>query len=657
MKAARSVWSGGKAGDTSKAYLSLFYIDIETFSSVDLTRAGSYRYCESDDFEILLLSYAVNDGEVYTIDFAHGEKMPEFLQQALHDGKTIFVAHNAGFERIVLSKFFHHPLPIHQWRCTRVWASYHGLPASLEDVGQVLGLSVRKMPEGKRLIKRFSVPDKLGERAVVSREDPEWQTFREYNERDTEVTRQLWQLQHQYPLPDREWELYFLDQRMNDRGVKADIPFVRAAQQMDQAAKADLLQKAKAITGLSNPNSPVQLQNWLKTQGIQLPDLCRETVAAAIPLVSNDIQRVLTIRQELSQTSTKKYQAILDSVSSDGYLRGMMQFYGAGRTGRWSAKRVQIQNLKRNSLDQIEKARELGLKKRGVTLELIYGSVSDVVSQLVRTALIPETGKHFLVADFSAIEARVLAYMAQEQWRLSAFADGEDLYCRSASMMWGVPVVKNGVNGHLRQKGKIAELALGYGGSVNALIRMGALQMGLNQEELPDIVSRWRRSNPAIVDLWSDVDQAIRRCISKRIALKHRFFTIDCDGEYLSIQLPSGRKLFYRHPRLEYEQNRLCFAYDGMTTGKGWGTVSSYGAKVVENITQAIARDVLAEALFRLEEAGYDLVFTVHDEVVISDSNEKALDDICRILHTPPSWAPALNLKAEGYVCDFYMKK
>ena len=655
-KRARSVWSGGKPGEQSKGYLSLLYLDIETFSGEDLRKAGLYRYCESKDFELLCLGYAVNDEPVKVVDLVHGDTIPLVVIDLLTEGPAICVAHNAAFERVALSRYLGQKLPIHKWRCTEVWSSYCGLPSSLKDVGHVLRLGTQKLNCGEKLIRKFCVPGKDGKRLHTNQYDPDWRSFLAYNVRDVETDRELWKYLSMHPIPDQEWELYHLDQIMNDRGIRADVQFAAAALEMDKQERSRLIRKAQEI-GVQNPNSTVQMKKWLAEKGVRISDLTKGTIEQIKGQTSGKVRQMLEIRQCLSKTSTRKYQAVLESVSSDGYLRGVLQFYGAARTGRWTAKRVQVQNLKRNSLPDLEAARSCVLKKEKTTLELLFPSVSEVLSQLVRTVLIPDANCKFLVADFSAIEARVLAYIAQEKWRLEAFANGEDLYCRSASMMWKIPVIKNGENGHLRQKGKIAELALGYGGSEGALRRMGALEMGLEQEELSEMVSRWRHANPAITKLWSTTDQAVKTAVSRLTSVSTTFFTVSCLGAYLTILLPSGRKLFYRNPRLERKGlNGTCFVYDGITTGKGWGPIESYGAKVVENITQAIARDLLAEAMLRLNKAGYDLVFTVHDEIVICNSSVHELDKICQIMCIPPVWAPELVLKAEGYSCDFYMK-
>ena len=636
-------------------------IDIETYSSVNLAKSGVYKYSESDDFEILLFAYSVDGSEVKVVDLAMGEKIPLPIINALTDENIIKWAFNAQFERICLSKYIGKPMSAKSWRCTMVWAAVLGLPLSLEGVGAVLGLEKQKITEGKELIRYFCVPGKRKDGTTIRHypcDAPDkWMSFKEYNIRDVEVEISIQKRLSRFPVPDSEWQNYILDQKINDRGIMLDMDFVESAIKCDTEMRETNLQTAREITGLDNPNSTVQLKKWLAEQGVETESLSKDSVESLLESATDNVTEMLNIRKQLAKSSVKKYDAMVNAVCSDGRARGLIQFYGANRTGRYAGRLIQVQNLPQNHLPDLEQARTLVKKGFYTETEMLYDFVPLVLSELIRTAFVPKPGCRFYVADFSAIEARVIAWLAGERWRQDVFAGGGDIYCASASQMFHVPVEKNGVNGHLRQKGKIAELALGYGGSVGALKAMGALRMGINESELQPLVDVWRQANPKIVRFWYAVDSAIKECIKEKHDTKTHGIGFSLQSGILFITLPSGRKLAYVKPRIG--ENRFggeSVTYEGIGGTKKWERLESYGAKFVENIVQATARDILAEAMLRLNNEGYGVVMHIHDEVVIEAPPETSIDEICRVMGQTPKWADGLLLRADGYVCDFYRK-
>lgn len=638
-------------------------IDIETYSSVNLAKSGAYPYAASSDFELLLFGYAVDFGPVKVIDLTQGEQIPIEIYQALDDPTIIKSAFNAQFERVCLSRFVGHQLSPQGWHCSRVWAATLGLPLSLKDVGTVLGLDKQKITAGKELVKYFCtpcMPTKTNQgrtRNFPYHAPDKWQLFKEYNQRDVEVEMAISQKLSSYPVPQSEWELYWMDQRINDRGILIDQELVDNAIKCDQTFRQQYFAKSQKITGLDNPNSPLQLKTWLNEQGVQVDSLAKTAVADLVKTSSGQIKKVLTLRQLLAKSSIKKYQAMQNAMSNDHRVHGLLQFYGATRTGRWAGRLVQVQNLPRNSLPELQAVRDLVKQGNFETLGLLYESVPDVLSQLIRTAFIPKAGYSFYVADFSAVEARVIAWLSGETWRQEAFAQNKDIYCESASQMFGVPVVKHGINGELRQKGKIAELALGYGGSVGALKAMGATKMGLTEDELPSLVTMWREASPNIVQFWWDVDQAAKNCIRTHLHTNTHGMNFSYQGNCLFIQLRSGRRLCYPQPKIGLNRfGSESITFMGINTVKKWGRIETYGAKLVENIVQATSRDLLAWAMFRLEKAGYPSVIHIHDETVIEASKGKSLDEIIAIMTETPSWAKGLILNAAGFVGDFYQK-
>lgn len=638
-------------------------IDIETYSSVNLAKSGAYPYAASSDFELLLFGYAVDFGPVKVIDLTQGEQIPIEIYQALDDPTIIKSAFNAQFERVCLSRFVGHQLSPQGWHCSRVWAATLGLPLSLKDVGTVLGLDKQKITAGKELVKYFCtpcMPTKTNQgrtRNFPYHAPDKWQLFKEYNQRDVEVEMAISQKLSSYPVPQSEWELYWMDQRINDRGILIDQELVDNAIKCDQTFRQQYFAKSQKITGLDNPNSPLQLKTWLNEQGVQVDSLAKAAVADLVKTSSGQIKKVLTLRQLLAKSSIKKYQAMQNAMSNDHRVHGLLQFYGATRTGRWAGRLVQVQNLPRNSLPELQAVRDLVKQGNFETLGLLYESVPDVLSQLIRTAFIPKAGYLFYVADFSAVEARVIAWLSGETWRQEAFAQNKDIYCESASQMFGVPVVKHGINGELRQKGKIAELALGYGGSVGALKAMGATKMGLTEDELPPLVTMWREASPNIVQFWWDVDQAAKNCIRTHLHTNTHGMNFSYQGNCLFIQLRSGRRLCYPQPKIGLNRfGSESITFMGINTVKKWGRIETYGAKLVENIVQATSRDLLACAMFRLEKAGYPSVMHIHDETVIEAPKGKSLDEIIAIMTETPSWAKGLILNAAGFVGDFYQK-
>ena len=636
-------------------------IDIETYSSVNLTKSGVYKYCEADDFEILLFAYSVDGGEVKVVDLAMGEKIPLPVLNALTDENVMKWAFNAQFERICLSKYIGKHMTAKAWRCTMVWAATLGLPLSLEGVGAVLGLEKQKLTEGKELIRYFCTPGKLRDGTTIRhlpQDAPErWEQFKKYNIRDVEVEMSIQQRLSKFPVPETEWQNYILDQEINDRGIMLDMDLVESAIECDNEMRESNLKTAREITGLENPNSTVQLKEWLSEQGVKTETLSKDAIEELLSEATDNVAEMLNIRKQLAKSSVKKYTAMETAVCKDSRARGLIQFYGANRTGRYAGRLIQVQNLPQNHLPDLEQARTL--VKRGFynDIEMLYDFVPFVLSELIRTAFVPKPGCRFYVADFAAIEARVIAWLAGEGWRQDVFANGGDIYCASASQMFHVPVDKNGVNGHLRQKGKIAELALGYGGSVGALKAMGAVQMGIDESELQPLVDAWRQANTKIVRFWYSVDSAVKECIKERHDTKTHGISFSLQSGILFITLPSGRRLAYVKPRIG--ENRFggeSVTYEGISGAKKWERLESYGAKFVENIVQATARDILAEAMLRLNTSGFDIVMHIHDEAVIEAAPETSLDEICRVMGQTPAWADGLILRADGYVCDFYRK-
>lgn len=638
-------------------------IDIETYSSTNLSKAGVYRYADSDDFEILLFGYAVDTGEVQVIDLACGEKIPAAIIEALSDDAVIKWAFNAQFERVCLSHYIKHWLAPGSWHCTMVWSATLGLPLSLEGVGSVLGLDRQKLKAGHDLIKYFCMPctptkANAGRTRNLPQHDREkWQRFTFYNQRDVETEMSIQKRLSIFPVSATEWQHYKLDQEINDRGIQIDTTLVRQAIVCDDTFRHTHLKIAQELTGLENPNSPIQLKEWLAANGMPLPSLSKSEVATALETATGTVKTVLELRQQLAKSSVKKYTAMEAAKCHDGRIHGLLQFYGANRTGRWSGRLVQVQNLPQNHLPDLALARSLIKSGQFDMVELLYDSVPSVLSELIRTACIPKQGCRFFVADFSAIEARVIAWLAKESWRMKVFAAGGDIYCASASQMFHVPVVKHGVNGHLRQKGKIAELALGYGGSVGALKAMGAIEMGIPEEELPPLVAAWRTTNPHIVKLWWDIDRATKKCVKEHVSTEAHGICFKYQSGCLFLQLPSGRRLSYVKPRIALNRfGKEAVTYEGIGSTKKWERLESYGAKFVENIVQATSRDILAEAMERLNGSGFNIVMHVHDEVIIEAPCNASLTTICTIMGQPPNWADGLLLHADGYVCDFYQK-
>ncbi|WP_295149136.1 DNA polymerase [uncultured Peptoniphilus sp.] len=637
-------------------------IDLETYSSVDLGKSGVYKYAESGDFEILLFAYSIDDGEVKVIDLASGEIIPEEILSALSDESIEKWAFNANFERVCLSRFLGKRLKPQGWYCTMIWSAYIGLPLSLEKVGEVLKLDKQKMNEGKALIKYFSIPCKqtktngMRTRNLPHHDLEKWSTFKEYNKRDVETEMAIKKKLSAFPIPHSEWENYWIDQNINDRGILIDEVLVDSAIKLDEILRDENMDRAIELTGLENPNSPLQLKEWLNKKGLEIDSLAKKDVESALKNTEGDIKEVLELRQELSKSSVRKYDAMKNVKGKDNRARGLIQFYGANRTGRYSGRLIQVQNLRRNNLKDLELARSLVKNRDYETMEILYESPSDILSQLIRTAFIPKDGTRFIISDFSAIEARVLAWLAGEQWVLDAFENGEDIYCRTASRMFGMPVEKHGVNGHLRQKGKIATLACGYQGALGALKAMGGIEMGLSEDELQSIVDSWREANPNIVSLWWDIDSVVKRVVKTRGKEEYKNLVISYEKGILFIELPSKRRLAY--PKAKIGTNRFggeSVVYEGIVVGNKWDKIESYGGKFVENIVQAIARDILAEAMMRLEKKGFNIVMHIHDEVVI-ESDSSSIEEINEIMSSVPSWAPGLILDADGFESEFYKK-
>lgn len=638
-------------------------LDLETYSSADLRRTGPTKYAEADDFEILLMSYAFDDDPVAVWDFT-SQGTPPWLAEVLTDPDVLKVAWNMSFERSCFHAALGVYTPPEQWRDAMTLAAMNGLPLSLEDAGQALQLTEKKLETGKALIAYFCKPCKQtiangGRTRNLPEHAPEkWEKFIEYCRRDTGVERTIYNRLLRFHVPDWERKVEALDARINERGVMVDIELAEAAVYVDETARKEHMDEMRHLTGLDNPNSVAQLKDWLETVGLTCESLNKAAVADLKKTATDPTtRRVLELRQLLGKTSTKKYLAILDAVCKDHRVRGLLQYYGAARTGRWAGRRVQLQNLSQNHLADIDKVRELVRQRDLETLELAFDSVPDVLSQLIRTALVAKPGHTFLVADYSAIEARVIAYLAGEKWRMDTFAQGGDIYCSSASQMFGVPVVKHGINGHLRQKGKIAELACGYGGGVGALKNFGADKMGLTEEEMQTIVNQWRQASPTIPKFWRDTENAAKRALEN----PGRTFTLPCgvkyrkDADALRCQLPSGRVLSYWGARLD-DDGSICFMGQNQTTRK-WEKTETWGGKLVENIVQAYARDCLAVALLRLDEAGFAPVFHVHDEVICEEPiGGRTWQDVADIMGRPIDWAPGLLLRGDGYDTKFYMK-
>lgn len=640
-------------------------IDIETYSDVQLPKTGVYRYCESDNFEILLFAYSVDSQPVQLVDLACGETIPEEIIAALEDDTVIKWAFNAAFERICLSRFLGYPtgtyLSPESWRCSMIWAATMGLPLSLEGVGAVLGLEKQKLTEGKDLIKYFCQPCAATKsnggrtRNLPFHAPDKWEAFKRYNIRDVETEMGIQHKLRKFPVPDEVWEEYHIDQEINDRGVRLDMELVQQAIAMDTRSREELTAAMKDMTALENPNSVQQMKQWLSDNGIETDSLDKKAVAELLKDAPDNLADVLTLRQQLAKSSVRKYQAMEKTVCSDGRARGMFQFYGANRTGRFSGRNIQLQNLPQNHLPDLSEARSLVRSGDFDGVELLYEDVPDTLSQLIRTAFIPREDSLFYVADFSAIEARVIAWFAGESWRQQVFENGGDIYCASASQMFKVPVEKHGINGHLRQKGKIAELALGYGGSVGALKAMGALDMGLSEDELPVLVDAWRQANPRIVEFWWAVDRAVMEAVKYKHTTTDYGLTFSCKSGMLFITLPSGRKLAYVKPKIGTNKfGGSCITYEGVGGTKKWERLDSYGPKFVENIVQATARDILCYAMKTLRCCS--IVMHIHDELVIEADPKVSLDAICEQMGRTPPWAKGLLLRADGYTTPFYKK-
>ena len=643
-------------------------IDIETFSDIDLIKCGVYKYADSPAFEILLFAYSIDDGEINIIDLVNGEELPEEIAEAIKSDTVIKTAFNAQFERVCLSKYLGLPegeyLNPQSWYCTAVQAAELSLPSSLADVGAALGLERQKMTEGKELIKYFCVPCKPtksngGRTRNMPKDAPDkWTLFKEYCKRDVDVERQIAEKLKKYPLSKSEHDLYVLDQRINDRGVLVDLEFARQAVKLNSIQSAVATEQAYTLTGLENPNSVAQLKEWLIENGVEIDSLSKKAVAALADETDGDIQEMLHLRLLMSKTSVKKYEAVMRSVCKDNRVRGMMRFCGASRIGRWSGQILQVQNLPQNHLPDLTLARDIVKDGDFEMLDMTFGNVPNVLSELIRTVLIPKQNHRFIVADFSAIEARVLSWLAGEQWRLDTFRNGGDIYCASASQMFRVPVEKHGVNGHLRQKGKISELACGYGGSVGALKNMGAVEMGVPEDELQGLINDWRNANPHIVKLWTEVGNAAMKAIKEKTIVSLGKLVFMYERGILFIRLPSGRRLSYIKPRIG--TNRFggdSITYMGVGASKKWERLETFGGKLVENIVQAIARDLLASAMMNVANAGYDIVFHVHDEIIAeAPDGQGSVDEMCKLMSINPDWADGIPLSADGYECEYYRK-
>ena len=636
-------------------------IDIESYSDVDLYKCGVYKYSSSPNFEILLFGYSVDGGDVKVADLACGEEIPAEILAALSDESVTKWAFNAMFERVCLSNYLGEWLEPESWKCSMVWSATLGLPLSLENVGTVLGLEKQKLSEGKDLIRYFCVPCKPTKanggrtRNLPEHDREKWERFKAYNLRDVEAEMQIQQRLFKFPVPDFVWEEYWQDQEINDRGIGVDMGMVTQAIAMDGRSKAELSGAMQELTELENPNSVQQMKQWLSENGVETDSLDKKAVAELLKTAPEPLGEALALRQQLARSSVKKYQAMKNAVCTDSRAHGMFQFYGANRTGRFSGRIIQLQNLPQNHIPDLAQARELVKAGDFDALSILYEDIPDTLSQLIRTAFVPQDGRKFIVADFSAIEARVIAWIAGERWRLKVFEGGGDIYCASASQMFHVPVEKHGVNGHLRQKGKIAELALGYGGSVGALKSMGALEMGLAEEELPPLVSAWRDSNPSITEFWWAVDRAVKECIKKRMPTETHGIRFSYESGMLFITLFSGRRLAYVKPRIgENQFGGESVTYMGVGGTKKWERLESYGPKFVENIVQAVSRDILCYAMRTLRNCS--IVAHVHDEIIIEADRRMSLPAVCEQMGRTPPWAKGLLLRADGYECSFYQK-
>ena len=654
-------------------------IDVETFSDVDLKKCGVYKYAESPDFEILLFGVSVDGGEATVYDLASGDTVPEEIIQALADDSVIKWAYNASFERVCISVWLRRNYPQYfssysieddtvrnyldpsSWRCSLVWGAYMGLPLSLEGIGKVLKLENQKMAEGKALIRYFCVPCKPtkangGRTRNLPEHDPvKWSTFIAYNKRDVETEMEIQQKLSKFPVPDFLWEEYHLDQEINDRGIQLDMALVEQAIAIDERSREELSAKMRQLTALENPNSVQQMKEWLTKHGLEVDSLDKKAVKELLKTAPPELAEVLELRRQLAKSSVKKYRAMQNAVCADGRARGMFQFYGANRSGRWAGRLIQLQNLPQNHMAHLEDARSLVRSGDYALLSALYDSVPEVLSELIRTAFVPRNGYKFIVSDFSAIEARVLSFLAGESWRLKVFAENGDIYCASASAMFHVPVEKHGQNAHLRQKGKIAELALGYGGSVGALKSMGALEMGLSEEELQPLVDAWRTSNPNIVQLWWDVDNAVKTAVRQRLDTETHGIRFRYRSGMLFIILPSGRQLCYVKPKMGTNKfGGDSVTYEGIGSTKKWERIESYGPKFTENVVQAISRDILMYAMRTLSHCF--IVGHVHDELIIECSMDVSLDAVCEQMGRTPPWIEGLNLRADGYETMFYKK-
>lgn len=644
-------------------------IDIETFSDVDLIRCGVYKYADSPNFEMLLFAYAVDDGDVHIIDIAGGEELPEEIIQTIKSDTVVKTAYNAQFERVCLSKYLKLPegeyLNPQSWYCTAVQTAELALPLSLADVGSVLGLERQKMTEGKELIKYFCVPCKpTKSNGNRTRNRPchdinKWETFKKYCMRDVDVERQIADKLKMYPISDEEHRLYVLDQIINDRGVLVDSELAEQAVKLNSIQTAVAVEQAYMITGLENPNSVTQLKQWLKENGVEIESLSKKAVKSLADETDGDVSEMLKLRLLMAKTSVKKYEAVIRSVCSDNRVHGMMRFCGANRTGRWSGNILQPQNLPQNHLPDLTLARDIVKDGDFEMLDMMFGNVPNVLSELIRTVLIPKPNHRFIVADFSAIEARVLAWIAGEQWRIDTFRNGGDIYCASASKMFKVPVEKHGVNGELRQKGKISELACGYGGSVGALKNMGAVEMGVQENELQGLINDWRNANPHIVRFWYEVGNAAMKATKEKTTVPLGKLVFAYERGILFIRLPSGRRLSYIKPRIG--TNRFggdSITYMGINSAKKWDRLETFGGKLTENIVQGTARDLLANALINAANAGYDTVFHVHDEIICEVPNGYgSVDELCKLMCIKPEWADGLPLNADGFEYEYYKKE
>ena len=657
--------------------INMITIDIETRSDKDISKCGVYAYTDTPYFDILLFAYSIDGQPVQVVDMANGEEIPENVLVALVDENVIKRAFNVNFERVCLSKYLRENYPQYfqsysidedtvgdflnpeSWHCSMIHARTLGLLLSLAEVGKVLGIEQQKMTEGKALIKFFCVPydtiDGVPQFHYPKDYPEKWEIFKAYNKRDVGAKLEIDRKLLRFPVPNFIWQEFYLDQEINDRGILVDMQLADKAISLDAEAKEELTAEMKRLTGVENPNSVYQLLDWLETQGYKSDSLGKTQVQELIKTAKEPVKSVLQMRLQLSKSSVKKYTAMKNTACSDNRARGMFSFYGASRTGRWAGRNVQLQNLPQNHLPDLSEARELVKYGSFEDIQMLYDDVPDTLSQLIRTAFIPRQGMKFIVADFSAIEARVIAWLAGEEWRMKAFANGEDIYCASASKMFGVPVVKHGENGHLRQKGKISELACGFGGSVGAMKAMGADSLGLSDTELKQIVTDWREASPHITEFWWAVDRAVKKAVKEKTATKTHGLLFSYEAGFLFIRLPSGRRLAYAKPYIG--KNKFggeSVTYMGINAQKKWDRLESYGPKFVENCVQGIARDLLMYSMQTLSQ--YFIVGHIHDEMIIECPKDTKLDEICQQMARTPDWAKGLLLRADGYECSFYKK-